>query len=135
MQTLVGQLSIPVARLIIDLALPAVQGGAMAIEECWVDTGAPLSVVPFDVHNKLLWRRTGATSLWMRDTCDVGEIDIWLPTGQGGGAVGPYRSLAKFPRSVTRPRIPILLGLQFFIAHQAEMLIRPCPRDGAVTVT
>jgi hypothetical protein len=47
-----GPLSLPVARLRFRLFARTIQpGGSLTDVHCWVDTGAPLSVVPFQFHN------------------------------------------------------------------------------------
>jgi hypothetical protein len=41
--------------------------------------------------------------------------------------------LAKFARSdPSGPPVPVLLGLEFFLAHQAELLLFLPPRDGMI---
>jgi len=86
--------------------------------------------VPFNVHHqRLVWQAIpGVTTSWSDQPCDLGRIDLWLPTDQPPFLRGPLSLLAKFPRSdPPGPLAPILLGLEFFLTHQAEfaMLLPP----------
>jgi hypothetical protein len=53
-------------------------------EQCWIDTGAPLSIIPFHVHNQRLdWTPVaGVRVTWAGQPCNLGHIDVWLPTDQ-----------------------------------------------------
>ncbi|HYV35351.1 MAG TPA: hypothetical protein VE988_06585 [Gemmataceae bacterium] len=98
--------------------------------ECWLDTAAPLSVVPFRLHNRrLLWQKVpGVTTTWSGQKCDLGRLEIWLPTDQPPFLRGPIDLLAKFSRSdPPGPPVPILLGLEFFLTHQAKFDLRIPP--------
>ncbi len=50
-------ISFPVARLVVQLYFGTKPpGSASAQEPCWLDTGAPLSVVPYYLHHqRLVW--------------------------------------------------------------------------------
>jgi hypothetical protein len=132
MQTFsVGSLSFPVARLSFPLyartILPARQVTSV---DCWLDTGAPVSVIPFHVHDqRLLWQPVpGITTTWAGQRCVLGHVAIWLPTEQPPHIRGPFSLLAKFAHSdPPGDAVPVLLGLEFFLAHQAEfhMLLPP----------
>lgn len=132
----VRALSIPVARLLVPLYFgTAPPGPAIAKEACWLDTGAPLAVVPFHVHNqRLAWQRIpGMQTTWSGQTCDLGQIDFWLAIDQPPYLRGPMSLLAKFARSdPPGPPVPVLLGLEFFLAHQAELHLFSPPRDGNI---
>src|SRR4051794_29276157 len=81
----VGSLTIPSARLDVELFLRTTLPGLQVIaEQGWLDTGAPLSIIPFHVHNRRLhWRPIpGVRVTWAGQACDLGYIDIWLPTDQ-----------------------------------------------------
>ena len=133
-----GPLTLPIARLRFRLYARTNQpGGQLTDVNCWVDTGAPLSVVPYQVHfNRLLWQPVpGAATSWLSQPCQMGYLDIWLPTDQPPYLRGPLPLLAKFAHSdPPGPRIPVLLGLEFFLAHQAEFNLQPPPRDGRILV-
>src|SRR5579875_1037176 len=81
-QTLaLGNLSFPIARLSFQLYGRTTLPGRRVIScDCWLDTGAPLTVIPFHVHNqRLLWQPLpGLTTTWMGQRCDVGRVDLWL---------------------------------------------------------
>ena len=101
----------------------------------WLDTGAPLSVIPFRIHQQgLSWQAIpGIRATWSGQRCDLGRIDVWLPTDQPPHLRGPLSLLAKFPRSdPPGDPVPVLLGLEFFLAHQAELQLLLPPRDGSI---
>lgn len=103
--------------------------------DCWLDTGAPLTVIPFHVHNqRLLWQSLpGLTTTWMGQRCDLGRVDVWLPTEQPPHVRGPLSLLAKFARSdPPGPPVPVLLGLEFFLTHQAELTLLLPPQHGVI---
>jgi hypothetical protein len=136
-QTLaVGNLSFPSARLSFQLygrtTLPARRVTSV---DCWLDTGAPLTVIPFHVHNqRLLWQSLpGLTTTWMGQRCDLGRVDVWLPTQQPPNVRGPLPLLAKFAR--TDPPgslVPVLLGLEFFLTHRAELTLLLPPQYSVI---
>ena len=98
----VARLNIPSARLDVELFLRSIVPGRQVItEQGWLDTGAPLTVIPFHIHNRRVgWKSIpGVTLTWAGQVCDLGFIDIWLPTDQSVSPRGPFTLLAKFPRS------------------------------------
>ncbi|HUY31638.1 MAG TPA: hypothetical protein VMV69_02585 [Pirellulales bacterium] len=133
-----GRLTVPSARLEVELFLRTTLPGLRVIAELgWLDTGAPLSIIPFHVHNRRLdWSAVpGVTVSWAGQTCDLGSIDIWLPTDQSSSPRGPFSLLAKFPRSdPPGGPIPALLGLEFFVSHQAGISLLPPPQRGVIQV-
>jgi hypothetical protein len=103
--------------------------------DCWLDTGAPLTVIPFHVHaQRLLWQPVPRiTTAWAGQRCDLGHLDVWPPTDQPPCVRGPLTVLAKFAQSdPPGPPVPVLLGLEFFLAHQAEFHLLLPPRDGVI---
>lgn len=132
----VRALSVPVARLLVPLYLgSSPPGPSTAKETCWLDTGAPLSVVPFHVHNqRLAWQRIpGIQTTWSGQSCDLGRIDFWLTIDQPPSLRGPMALLAKFPRSdPPGSPVPVLLGLKFFLSHQAELTLLLPPQQGVI---
>jgi hypothetical protein len=97
-----GVLTISSARLEVEVFLRTTLPGLQVVsEQVWLDTGAPLSVIPFHVHKgRLNWKPVvGVKLAWAGQTCDLGTIDIWLPTEQSSSPRGPFPLLAKFPRS------------------------------------
>jgi hypothetical protein len=132
----VSGLTLAVPRLRINLYLAtASTGPPNAAEPAWVDTGAPLSVIPFHVHQQgLHWQPiSGIRTTWSGQRCDLGRIDVWLPVDQPPSVRGPLSLLAKFPRSdPPGDPVPVLLGLEFFLAHQAAFELFPPPLDGRI---
>lgn len=136
-QTLpLGRLTLPVARLNFQIHARTITPGLQySPVDCWLDTGAPLSVVPFHIHfQSLLWQTVpGVRMTWLGQACDLGYLDIWLPTQESPYLRGPLLLLAKFAHSDPPGRpVPVLLGLEFFLSHQAEFELRPPPREGSV---
>src|SRR5262249_19205390 len=133
-----GALSISSARLEIELFLSTTLPGLRVVsEQVWLDTGAPLTVIPFHVHHgRLHWQTVpGIRLTWAGQICDLGTIEIWLPTQQSPALRGPLTLLAKFARSDPPGNpVPILLGLEFFLSHRAAMNIPPPPQTGFIQV-
>jgi hypothetical protein len=134
----VAGLNIPSARLDVELFLRSTLPGRQIIaEQAWLDTGAPLSVIPFHVHHRrVAWKPVpGASLSWAGQPSDLGEIDVWLPTNQSPSPRGPFTLLAKFPRCDPPGNpVPVLLGLEFFLSLQAGMALPPPPQQGVIQV-
>jgi hypothetical protein len=132
----VSGLTLAVARLKVRLYFATDSGGPPnLLEPAWLDTGAPLSVIPFHVQkNGLRWQPIpGIQTTWSGQRCDLGRIDVWLPTDQPPHLRGPLSLLAKFPRSdPPGDDLPVLLGLEFFLTHQAEFNLLPPPQQGVI---
>lgn len=97
-----GNLNLPIARLSFQLYCRAtLPGRRVTSVDCWLDTGAPLTVIPFHVHNqRLLWQPLpGLTTTWAGQRCHLGRVDIWLSTQQPPNVRGPLSLLAKFAQS------------------------------------
>jgi hypothetical protein len=127
----ISQFTFPIARLEVPLFLGAPPSSPHSPRDlCWLDTGAPLSVVPWFVHHqRLAWQPLpGVRTTWAGQPCDVGRIDVWLPTTTAPHLRGPFSLLAKFPQSdPPGDLVPVLLGLEFFLANrlELEMLLPP----------
>jgi hypothetical protein len=129
------RLSLPIARLTVPLFLGLTPSISQGLPElAWLDTGAPLSVVPLHIHGRgLVWQRLGVRSSWSGQPCDLGRIDIWLPTDQPPYLHGPFSLLAKFPRSdPPGSPIPLLLGLEFLLTYQTEFHLLCPPQQGTL---
>jgi hypothetical protein len=133
-----GNLTVPIARLRVRLLFPtSLPGQPLIARWCWLDTGGPLSVVPFTIHALgLIWRpQAGVRTTWAGQVSEVGHVDIWLPTLVSSAPQGPYPLLAKFPQSDPPGNpVPILLGLDFLVAHQAALNLLPAPQQGSIVV-
>ena len=132
----VGKGTFPVARLSMQLycrtVLPARH---VTSADGWIDTGAPLSVIPFHVHHqRLLWQPlAGIRTTWAGQRCDVGRVEIWLPTEEPPFLRGPLSLLAKFPnQDPPGDPVPILLGLEFFLTHHAEFSLLLPPQHSGI---
>jgi hypothetical protein len=134
----IGGTAIPVARLRSPLFFRTLQAGITpAFQWCWLDTAAPLSVVPFRVyHQKLAWQPIpGVQMTWAGQPCALGRADIWVPTKDGSGLRGPFPLLAKFPLSdPPGSPTPILLGLEFLLASRASFMLWPPPQQGILEI-
>ncbi len=129
-------LALALARLKVGLHLAMTSPGPHAVPwEAWLDTGAPLSVIPFHIQQKgLHWQCIpGIKATWAGQPCHLGRIDCWLPTDQPPGLRGPMSLLAKFPqRDPPGDPVPVLVGLEFFLAHQAEFNLLLPPQHGVI---
>ena len=132
----VRSVSFPLARLVVPLYFgSSAPGPEVTKEACWLDTGAPISIVPFHVHHRrLVWHPIpGVQTTWFGQRCDLGHVEFWLATDQPPNLRGPMSMLAKFARSdPPGPPVPVLLGLEFFLSHQAEFQLFLPPRDGMI---
>ena len=127
--------SFPIARLQVRLYLGSLAPAPeSAVDPGWLDTCAPLSVVPFHIHSQgLVWQSLGIRTTWSGQPCDLGRMDFWLSTDQPPYLRGPLSLLAKFARSdPPGPPERILLGLEFFLAHRAEFQLFLPPGDGRI---
>jgi hypothetical protein len=126
----------PAARLSFRLyGRTVLPGRQLTSIDGWVDTGAPVTVIPFHAHDqRLLWKLIpGITTTWAAQRCDLGRLDVWLPTEQPPYVRGPLPLPAKFAQSnPPGPPVPVLLGLEFFLAHQAEFQFLLPPQDGRI---
>ncbi|MBI1831782.1 MAG: hypothetical protein HYR84_10065 [Planctomycetes bacterium] len=133
-----GSLTIPSARLEVEVFLrSALPGCQLICEQAWIDTGAPLSVIPFQVHHaRLAWKRVPGVQLsWAGQVCDLGMIDFWLATQESPALRGPFNLLAKFARSDPLGSLmPVLLGLEFFASNQATMSLLPPGQPSTVSL-
>jgi hypothetical protein len=136
LQLSLGNLVLLVARLKVPLYLGAPPSGPGSPHDlCWLDTGAPLSVVPYHVHHqRVIWQSIpGIKVNWAGQPCDLGRADVWFATAQSPYLRGPFSLLAKFARSdPPGDLMPVLLGLEFFLAHQAEFSILLPPQRGLI---
>jgi hypothetical protein len=132
----VGRVTFPAARLSLQLYGRTILAARQVTSvDCWLDTGAPLTVIPFHVHDqRLRWQALpGITTTWAGQPCDLGRMDIWLPAEQPPYVRGPLSLLAKFARSdPPGAPVPVLLGLEFFLAHQAEFNLLLPPQHGVI---
>jgi hypothetical protein len=127
---------IQVARLRIDMLLPLVQLSAPRIAQgAWLDTGAPLSVVPWHVQQRGIgWQPDGSVqTTWMGQPSAMGHMDVWLADRSSGGLCGPFVLRAKFPFA-DPPGLPfpILIGLEFMLTHGVSFSLDPPPGSGVL---
>ncbi len=93
---------------------------------CIIDTGAPLSIVPYDVWQvrKLKWLATSknlggrggpTVMMWQGVACELGEMQIDL--------AGPRLLVAKFALQPTPP-FDVILGMNFFADNDLELNVK-----------
>ena len=133
---LVVGMTLPIARLVVAILLPKDDSSQPhAPIRSWLDSGAPISVVPFSVQLRgLNWQPVpGVQTTWCGVPSDLGHIDIWLRLPVGAPPAGPFRMLAKFPRSdPPGPAVPVLLGLEFLLAHRAAAALLTPPQPSSL---
>ena len=136
--TIVGRLTIPLARLAVEILLPDRDPAEPHWpSRIWFDSGAPISVVPYSVQLRgLNWQPVvGVKTTWFGQAADLGYIDIWFPSSLGGSPIGPFKTLAKFPQSdPPGPAVPVLLGLEFLLAHRAAAALLTPPQPSSLTL-
>jgi len=93
-------ITVPAARLQLQLFFvrPGALPPAFQSEDGWLDTEAPLTVIPYHVQTRLRWQPLGVQATWSGIPCDLGRIDVWLRAVHGLTFHGPFSLLAKFPR-------------------------------------
>jgi hypothetical protein len=93
-------------------------------------------VVPFHINRQgLVWQRLGVRATWSGQPCELGRIDVWLPTQQLPNIRGPLSLLAKFAQSdPPGDPVPILLGLEFLLTYQTEFHLLCPPRQGTLVL-
>src|SRR6266705_289183 len=132
----VSGVALPIARLKVPLYLGTPPPGPRSPRDlCWLDTGAPISIVPFHVHHqRLSWQLLpGIKTTWAGQPCDLGRINVWLATDQAPYLRGPLSLLAKFPyQDPPGDLMPVLLGLEFFLTHHAEFELLLPPQPGLI---
>lgn len=90
---------------------------------CFVDTGAPLSIVSFSVAQQIRWKLQGrqltfqgsAVSLdWQGIPCELGEAMLVLQDRPHNLQTGPCKLIGKFAKSV-HPSLEgyVILGMNF----------------------
>jgi hypothetical protein len=135
---LVGCVKLQVARLLLAARFALIGSSRISLPDlCWLDTGAPVSVIPFHIHQqRLLWHPLGVQTTWLGRVCDLGRIDVWFSLGPGLAVTGPFSLVAKFPqKDPPGDPVPVLLGLEFLVAHQAYLVLPPPPSTGTIQLS
>ena len=136
-QTLAVPVIVPGYRLLERRLWAAVQFAQIRsgwfLERCLVDTGAPLCVIPHEIHadssNALKWdklNRHVPVTKYRGIDCDLGRVRIWLPDPVTLTRYGPFTLIAKFPRAPLKwpDQAVALLGLNFFDENVAGVRFR-----------
>src|SRR5262249_14017991 len=133
-----GGLPVPIARLRTEVSLPTTRLRFPRITEWgWLDTGAPLSMIPFPAQTQsLIWRPLpGVRTTWAGQPCDVGHIDIWLPDLASSALRAPFSLLPKLPhRDPPRAPAATLLGRELQIARHADLALLSHPQPGILLI-
>jgi hypothetical protein len=131
-----GSQMLQVARLRAFAAFPMIPSAQVSgVDPCWSDSGAPISVVPFHIHQHLLWQPLGVPAKWMNQHGEVGRIDAWFQRTDGGSPIGPFSLLAKFPQGDPHGiRPPVLLGLEFLLSYKGILHVPPPPDEGTIQI-
>jgi hypothetical protein len=132
----VGGMPLSIARLELPLYCASRLSNKPFKTDCWLDTCAPLSVVPFRIHSVgLNWTTLGIHAMWLGQHCVLGRMPVWFSTSQGTTLRGPFSLLAKFGQSdPSGSPVPILLGLEFLLSHGADVVLPPPPTPGTLTL-
>jgi hypothetical protein len=121
--------TIPAGRLWVELLFARTAGEPSSMI-CLLDTGAPLSVIPWTVHRAygLAWQPLpgpwppGFTT-WSGVPCTVGCLEVWAPVPGAALLRGPLLFIAKFAQAMPAnlpATLPVLVGLNFLADHLAE---------------
>ena len=122
--------TITARRLFVDL-LFELRNGSLLHSRCLLDSGAPLCVVPFSVHNGqgLSWHSLpgpwpAGFRTWLGVRCTLGSVNVWLSRPGLPQFHGPIPLIAKFadvdPPNV-KPPISVLVGLNFLADIKAHV--------------
>lgn len=113
-----------VCRPVVMARFPAERGHSV-LRRCILDTGAPLSVVPYEIwHTRnLKWDPVSAALhgsggsgalTWQGVPCALGEVQIEL--------AGPRLFVAKFGLRRTPP-CDVILGMNFLVDNDLELVL------------
>ena len=126
-------------RAYVDVEFVA-HNGARVSFDCFVDIGAPFSIVPYSLwHDRnQKWKRLGTVLmhagtpvrsapealLWQGTACELGETQVFLIDPYTGIESGPHRVVAKFVQQRLRPELEraATLGMNFEIDNGIQLL-------------
>src|SRR3954447_18703680 len=94
-----GGVAVPIARLRVELILATTgQPVPFLAQTAWLDTGAPLALLPYRIQQLgLLWQPlAGLQTTWNGLPCDVGRVNVWFTDLGTSSRQGPFAVLAKF---------------------------------------
>jgi hypothetical protein len=110
--------------------------GLPIVCDAFVDTAAPLSVVPYTLARQLSWHRlatrltptagTGPPALvWQGIPCELGTTTIRWVHLTSGVRSGPLQLLAKFPLRAQASSLErsVVLGLNLFDDNDVELFL------------
>jgi hypothetical protein len=113
--------------------------GRIVPYSCIVDTGAPVSVLPFWLWHdcNLKWRPLGTQVLrhgskafeslkWRRVNCSLGDTSVYLFDGQVNLQAGPFSVVGKFAnRRQLDPNLEMIarLGMSFLTDNDLELIV------------
>ena len=132
--------SIPSVRLSLETHFLTATGRWLP-QQCWLDTGAPLTVIPHYVYAGYRFRvneipldvKSAAKLKWLKVPCKLGWIQVRLPiVGKPESLTRPFSILTKLPRRDppwSADPVPVIVGLQFLLACRAELALGPPPES------
>ncbi len=95
---------------------------------CLIDTGAPLSFVPYWAHSahSFDWTDLAIATTAFGSPCRLGKIEVLL-TDASSQPIGPFELLAKFalqPASLPGgKKLPLLVGLHFLEETGGKLVV------------
>src|SRR3954453_4254858 len=125
-----GRPSVPVGRPFVELALP---GATANVPDCFIDTGAAVSVISWPLRNLLPWRPApttiGELTVWNGYPCDFGETTIRLYDRVHRRISASLPLVGKFLRTPVpfhKDRF-VILGLNFLMDNAVRLEIAGQP--------
>ncbi len=104
---------------------------------CFLDTGAPFSIVSYAVAQQIRWKRLGSSLFhqgkpvpldWQGIPCDFGEAEIVLIHPSGNERTAVCRLIGKFAKA-RHPALEnyVLLGMNFLPDNNINLTLRSTP--------
>ena len=141
-------------RAFVDVEFPT-QAGTTVDFDCFVDIGAPFSVIPFSLWHdrKIRWKRLGSVLtlagtpsrpvpdalLWQGSSCELGETQVYLIDPVARIQTGPHRVMGKFVQQRLRADLEFaaILGVNFEIENNIRLVLPGAAGDatGYLSVT
>lgn len=140
-------IAVSAMRAFVGVEFPT-QTGTTVDYDCFVDIGAPFSVLPYSLWHdrRVQWRKLGSILTlvgssprpvpdaleWQGAPCDLGETEVYLIDTVSRVQTGPHRVVGKFVRQRMRSDLEFaaILGVNFEIDNNIQLVL-PGPAGGA----
>src|SRR5262245_5288113 len=130
-------LPVPARRAFVRARYPGPLG-APVLYDTFIDTGAPYSIIPFQLAAQIRWNQVGTRTIlsgrsrpieWQGLPCVMGELQVVLEDPQTRVLTGSPRILAKIATLLAPPHLEkaAILGLNFLSDNSLRMELEGTP--------